>query len=220
MSRNKIKSRVKTSKRRKSSSNRWLERQINDPYVEEAKKQGYRSRAAFKLKEIDDRFGLLKRGTIIVDLGAAPGGWSQIAGDKGCRVIAIDLLKMDELPGVEFVQMDFMEEDAPNKLKEMLGGQADGVISDLAPNTTGHRQTDHLRIMAVVEAAYLFATEVLKPGGYFLAKVFAGGAENTLLAQMKKDFAVVKHVKPPASRSDSSEKYVIAQGFRGGAGAV
>lgn len=216
MSRNKAKSRVKTSKRRKSSSNRWLERQINDPYVEEAKKQGFRSRAAFKLKEMDERFGLLKRGMIVADLGAAPGGWSQIAAEKGCRVIAIDILKMDEIPGVEFVQLDFMQDDAPDTLKNMLGGPADAVISDLAPNTTGHRQTDHLRIMAAVEAAYLFATEVLKPGGYFLAKVFAGGAENTLLAQMKKDFTSVKHVKPPASRSDSSEKYVIAQGFRGG----
>lgn len=215
MSRNKKKSRVKTAKKRKTSSTRWLERQLNDPYVDKAKTQGYRSRAAFKIIEIDEKIGLLKRGMRIVDLGSAPGGWSQVAAQKGCTVVAIDLLPVDELPGVQFVQMDFMDDSAPDKLKEMLGGMADAVLSDMAPNTTGHKSTDHIRIMAVVEAAYFFAKEVLKPGGTFVAKVFQGGAQNTLLAEMKKDFKTVKHIKPPASRKESSEQYLVALGFRG-----
>ena len=158
---------------------------------------------------------ILKKGMRIVDLGSAPGGWSQVAAAKGCTVVAIDLLHVDELPGVQFIQMDFMDDDAPDKLKEMLGGLADAVLSDMAPNTMGHKQTDHLRIMAVVEAAYYFAKEVLKPGGCFVAKVFQGGAQNTLLAEMKRDFKTIKHIKPPSSRKESSEQFLVAQGFRG-----
>jgi 23S rRNA (uridine2552-2'-O)-methyltransferase len=216
MSKNKKTTRVKTAKKRKTSSTRWLERQLNDPYVDKAKAEGYRSRAAFKILEIDEKVHILKRGMRIVDLGAAPGGWSQVAADKGCTVVAIDLLPVDDLPGVQFVQMDFMDDDAPDKLKEMLGGLADVVLSDMAPNTMGHKQTDHLRIMAVVEAAYYFAKEVLKPGGSFVAKVFQGGAQNTLLAEMKRDFKTIKHIKPPSSRKESSEQFLVAQGFRGG----
>lgn len=215
MSRNKPKSKVRTAKGRKTSSTRWLQRQLNDPYVEEAKKQGYRGRAAFKLKEINEKIDLLKPGMKLVDLGSAPGGWSQIAGEKGCQVVAIDLLEMDPVDNVTFFQMDFMDAAAPDILKEALGGPADGVMSDMAPNTTGHKQTDHLRIMAVVEAAYYFALEVLEPDGFFIAKVFQGGAQNTLLAEMKKTFKTVRHIKPPASRSDSSEQYLVATGFRG-----
>lgn len=216
MSRNKAKARVKTAKGRKTSSKRWLERQLNDPYVEKAKKEGYASRAAFKIIEIDEKIRLFKKGMTIVDLGAAPGGWSQVAAQKGCsKVVAIDLLMMEDIPGVDFIQMDFMDDAAPDKLKTMLGGLADAVLSDMAPNTTGHKSTDHIRIMAVVEAAYHFAREVLKPGGTFIAKVFQGGTENELLSQMKKDFKTVKHIKPPASRQESSEQYVVAEGFRG-----
>ncbi len=215
MSRNKAKSKVKTAKGRKNSSTRWLKRQINDIYVEEAKKQGYRGRAAFKIKELDEKLGFLKPGMKIVDLGSAPGGWCQVAAEKGCKVVAMDLLEMDELTDVDFIQMDFMDDAAPDKLKEMLGGMADAVLSDMAPNTTGHKQTDHIRIMGVVEAAYMFACEVLKPGGLFIAKVFQGGAQNSVLAEMKKTFKSVRHIKPPASRSDSSETYIVAQGFRG-----
>ncbi|HBR68145.1 MAG TPA: rRNA methyltransferase [Rhodospirillaceae bacterium] len=215
MSRNKKKSRVRTAKGRKVSSTLWLERQLNDPYVAEAEKQGYRSRAAFKIKEIDKKVKLFKKGMKVLDLGAAPGGWSQVAAEKGCTVVAIDLLKMDEIPGVDFIKMDFMDDDAPDKLKEMLGGKADIVMSDMAPNTTGHKQTDHIRIMAVVEAAYYFAQEVLKPEGVFIAKVLQGGAQNELLAQMKKDFKTIRHIKPPASRKESSEQYLVASGFRG-----
>lgn len=215
MSRNKVKTKVKTAKGRKNSSTRWLKRQINDIYVEEAKKQGYRGRAAFKLKEMNEKLDILKPGMKIVDLGSAPGGWCQIAAEHKCKIVAMDLLEQDSLPGVDFVQMDFMADEAPDTLKDMLGGQADAVISDMAPNTTGHKATDHLRIMAVVEAAYLFATEVLKPEGVFVAKVFQGGAQNTLLAQMKQDFKVIKHMKPPASRKESSEQYLVASGFRG-----
>lgn len=215
MSRNKKKSSVRTAKGRKVSSTLWLERQLNDPYVAEAEKQGYRSRAAFKIKEIDKKIKLFKKGQKVLDLGAAPGGWSQVAAAKGCTVVAIDLLKMDEIPGVDFIQMDFMDDDAPDKLKEMLGGKADIVMSDLAPNTTGHKQTDHIRIMAVVEAAYYFAKEVLKPEGVFIAKVLQGGAQNELLALMKKDFKTIRHIKPPASRKESSEQYLVASGFRG-----
>ncbi len=215
MSRNKKKTRVKTAKGRKISSKRWLERQLNDPYIDKAQKAGYRSRAAFKILEIDKRVGLLKKGMKILDLGAAPGGWSQVAAAKGCTVVAIDLLAVDPIPGVDFVQMDFMDNDAPDLLKKMLGGPADVVLSDLAPNTTGHKQTDHIRIMAVVEAAYEFSKEVLKPGGAFVAKVLQGGTQNELLAEMKKDFKTIRHIKPPASRQESSEQYVVAEGFRG-----
>ena len=215
MSRNKAKSKVKTAKGRKSGSTKWLKRQINDIYVEEAKKQGYRGRAAFKLKEMNEKLDILKPGMKIVDLGSAPGGWCQIAAEHKCKIVAMDLLEQDPIPGVDFVQMDFMADEAPDTLKDMLGGQADAVISDMAPNTTGHKQTDHLRIMAVVEAAYYFACEVLKPDGVFIAKVFQGGAQNTLLAEMKKSFKTIKHIKPPASRKESSEQYLVATGFRG-----
>ena len=219
MSRNKPKTKVKTAKGRKGSSTRWLQRQLNDPYIQEAEKQGYRGRAAFKLKEIDEKLKFLKPDMTIIDLGAAPGGWCQIATEKGCKVIAIDLLEMDEMPDVEFFKMDFMDDDAPNILKEALGkksedGLADAVISDMAPNTMGHKQTDHLRIMAVVEAAYYFAIEVLKPDGIFIAKVFQGGAQETLMKELKRNFKVVKHIKPPASRKGSSEQYVVATGFK------
>jgi 23S rRNA (uridine2552-2'-O)-methyltransferase len=206
---------VKTAKRRKLSSTLWLERQLNDPYVAKAQKEGWRSRAAYKLIEIDEKLHLLKPGQFVVDLGAAPGGWSQVAVKKGCKVIALDLLEMDEIPEVAFFQMDFMDDDAPQTLLDAMGGAgADIVMSDMAHNTTGHKGTDHIRIMALVEAAYEFAVEVLKPGGVFLAKVFQGGTENDLLNRMKKDFKTVKHIKPPASRKDSAETYVIAQGFR------
>src|SRR6201990_1815251 len=209
---------VRTGGKRKQSSKLWLERQLNDPYVARAKREGYRSRAAFKLIEIDDKHRLFKPGGRIADLGAAPGGWSQVAqkrvGASG-RVVGIDILAMDEIPGVAFAQIDFLDPAAPDKLKAMLGGPADVVLSDMAANATGHRQTDHLKIMALVEAAAEFAAEVLKPGGAFLAKVIQGGTEGTLLAQLKRDFATVKHVKPAASRSDSAELYVLATGFRG-----
>lgn len=219
MSRNKKKSKVKTAKGRKIASTRWLQRQLNDPYVAEAERLGYRGRAAFKLKEMDEKIGFLKKGMAIVDLGAAPGGWCQVATQKGAKVVAIDLLQMDEMPDVTALEMDFMEDDAPDILKAELAkisnsGLADLVMSDMAPNTTGHKLTDHLRIMAVVEAAYYFAAEVLKPGGMFIAKVRQGGTEDTLMKQMRKDFKTVKHMKPPASRKESAETYVIAQGFR------
>ena len=213
---------VKTGGKRKLSSKLWLERQLNDPYVAKAKALGYRSRAAFKLLEIDDKYHLLKPGMAVVDLGAAPGGWSQIAAkrvgsvDGKGKVVAIDLLEMPEIPGVAFAQLDFMDNDAPAKLTAMLGGGADVVMSDMAANTTGHRKTDQLRIVGLVEIAAAFAAEILNPGGAFLAKVFQSGADADLLAQLKRDFAVVKHVKPAASRQDSSERYVLATGFRGG----
>ncbi len=213
---------VKTGGKRKLSSKLWLERQLNDPYVAKAKALGYRSRAAFKLLEIDDKYHLLKPGMAVVDLGAAPGGWSQIAAkrvgsvDGRGKVVAIDLLEMPEIPGVEFAQLDFMANDAPSRLTAMLGGGADVVMSDMAANTTGHRKTDQLRIVGLVETAAAFACDVLKPGGSFLAKVFQSGADAELLAQLKRDFATVRHVKPAASRQDSSERYVLATGFRGG----
>ena len=211
--------RLKPDKRRKPSSRAWLERQINDPYVARAKREGFRSRAAFKLAEIDGKYRLFKPGARVIDLGAAPGGWSEIAarrvGSSG-RVIALDLLDMKPIAGVEFLQLDFLVDAAPARLKEMLGGKADVVLSDMAANATGHRQTDHLRIMALAEAAVEFAREVLAPGGAFLCKVLQGGTEATLLAELKRDFATVKHVKPPASRSDSAELYLLARGFRGG----
>jgi 23S rRNA (uridine2552-2'-O)-methyltransferase len=212
---------VRTGGKRKLSSKLWLERQLNDPYVAQAKREGYRSRAAFKLVEIDDKYHVLKPGMTVVDLGAAPGGWSQVAAKrvgsavgKG-RVIAIDQLEMPEIPGVQFAQLDFHADDAPEKLTAMLGGRADVVLSDMAANTTGHRKTDQLRIVGLVEIAAAFASEVLNPGGTFLAKVFQSGADAELLAQLKRDFAIVRHVKPAASRQDSSERYVLATGFRG-----
>jgi 23S rRNA (uridine2552-2'-O)-methyltransferase len=209
--------RIKTAKGRKPSSTRWLERQLNDPYVKRAKAENYRSRAAFKLLELDERFGLLKGAKAVVDLGIAPGGWSQVVRrnvPQG-RVVGIDLLPTDPIDGVIILQMDFMDETAPDKLKEALGSEADLVLSDMAANTVGHQQTDHLRTMALVEAGLLFATEVLRPGGAYVAKVLAGGADNQLVAEMKRHFTTVKHAKPPASRKDSSEWYVIAQGFKG-----
>jgi 23S rRNA (uridine2552-2'-O)-methyltransferase len=214
--------RLKDQKRRTASSRAWLTRQINDPYVERAKREGLRSRAAFKLAEIDDRYKLLKAGARVVDLGAAPGGWSEMAarrvGDNG-RVIALDVLEMKPIPGVEFLQLDFLDPSAPQRLETMLGvgrgEKADVVLSDMAANATGHRQTDHLRIMALAEAAAAFARQVLAPGGAFLCKVLQGGTEAALLAELKRDFGSVKHVKPPASRSDSAELYLLAQGFRG-----
>ena len=216
-----LKQRLKTARKRSLSSQKWLERQLNDPYVARAKREGYRSRAAFKLLEIDEKFHILKPGQKIVDLGAAPGGWSQIAakkvGPKG-RIVGIDLLPIDPMAGVEFIQLDFLDESAPGRLVEMLGGPADLVMSDMAANTTGHKKTDHLRIIGLAEAAIYFAREILAPGGAFVAKVFQGGTENQLLNDLKRDFAVVRHVKPAASRADSAELYVLATGFRGAAG--
>ncbi len=207
--------RVRTAEKRTTSSTRWLQRQLNDPYVHEAQRLGYRARSAFKLIELDDRLKFIKKGCTVVDLGAAPGGWSQVALERGAaRVIGLDLLPIDPLPGVTFLQMDFMDDDAPEALIMAMGSGADVVLSDMAPNTMGHRQTDHLRIMALVEAAYEFATQVLKPGGTFVSKIFQGGAQGDLLAMMKVDFAAVKHVKPPSSRKESSEQYVVATGFR------
>jgi 23S rRNA (uridine2552-2'-O)-methyltransferase len=215
--------RLKGEKRRTLSSRTWLERQISDPYVARAKREGLRSRAAYKLAEIDDKHHLFKAGMNVVDLGAAPGGWSEIAakrvGESG-RVIALDILEMKPIAGVEFLLLDFLDEAAPQRLKALLDdrprGTADVVLSDMAANTTGHRQTDHLRIVALAEAAAAFARDVLGPGGSFLCKVLQGGTEAALLAELKQDFASVKHVKPPASRSDSAELYLLARGFRGG----
>lgn len=215
-----LKVRVKTGKGRKLSSKLWLDRQLNDPYVARAKREGMRSRAAYKLSEIDDKAHFLKKGSRVVDLGAAPGGWSQVAAKrvnapKQGRVIAIDLLQIDPVPGVEFTQLDFLDPTAPDQLKAMLGGLADVVLSDMAANATGHRKTDHIKIVALVEAAYEFAREVLAPGGTFLAKVLQGGTEASLLGPLKRDFVTVKHIKPAASRSDSAELYLLALGFRG-----
>lgn len=210
--------RVKTAKGRKTSSTRWLERQLNDPYVKRAKADGYRSRAAYKLLELDEKYGLLKGVKAVVDLGITPGGWSQVVRRRSpnAKVAGIDLLPTDPIDGVAILQMDFMDEQAPAALGEALGGQeVDLVLSDMAANTVGHPQTDHLRTMALVEAGMLFATEVLKPGGAYVAKVLAGGADHGLVAELKRHFATVKHAKPPASRKDSSEWYVIAQGFKG-----
>jgi len=206
---------IRTAKGRKISSIKWLERQLTDPYVQKAKAEGYRSRAAYKIIEIDAKAHILKRGQLVVDLGAAPGGWCQVAVNKGCKVVAIDLLEMDEIAGVKFFQMDFMDDAAPQVLIDALEGEkADVVLSDIAHNTIGHRNTDHTKIMLLVEAGYEFACEVLKPGGAFVAKVFQGGTEGELLARMKRDFRTVKHIKPPASRKESPETYVVAQGFR------
>jgi 23S rRNA (uridine2552-2'-O)-methyltransferase len=216
-----LKVRVKSGKGRSVSSKLWLERQLNDPYVARAKREGFRSRAAFKLMELDDKHRFLKPGARVIDLGAAPGGWSQVAAKrvgasegKG-RVAAIDLLDMAAIQGVDFARLDFLDPAAPGRLQAMLGGPADVVLSDMAANATGHRATDHLKIMALVEAAAMFAPDVLRPGGTFLAKVIQGGTEAALLADLKRDFAAVKHVKPAASRTDSAELYVLATGFRG-----
>jgi 23S rRNA (uridine2552-2'-O)-methyltransferase len=209
---------LKDEKHRTLLSRTWLERQLRDPYVMRAKREGLRSRAAYKLAEIDDKYHVLKPGARVVDLGAAPGGWSEIAaqriGAKG-RVIALDILDMKPIVGVEFLKLDFLEDAAPERLKALLDGKADVVLSDMAANATGHRKTDHLRIMALAEAAAQFAREVLAEGGAFVCKVLQGGTEVTLLAELKHNFATVKHVKPPASRSDSAELYLLARGFRG-----
>ena len=216
-----LKVRVKTARKRSLSSSIWLQRQLNDPYVAQAKRDGYRSRAAYKLVEIDDKYRLLKRGQRIIDLGAAPGGWSQVAAQRiGAEsgsgdIAAIDLLEIEPIPGVTFAQLDFLAPDAPEKVRAMLKGPADGVVSDMAANATGHRKTDQLKIIGLVELAAEFAAEVLKPGGFFLAKVLQGGTEGSLLASLKRDYSQVHHVKPQASRSDSSELYVLATGFRG-----
>ena len=208
--------RVRTAKGRKVSSTRWIERQLNDPYVKRARVEGYRSRAAYKLVELDERFGLLKGVERVVDLGIAPGGWAQVVRQKAPRakLVGIDLLPTDPIDGATILEMDFMDAAAPERLKEALGGPADLVLSDMAANTVGHPQTDHLRTMALVEAALDFAGEVLKPGGAFVAKVLAGGADAALVAELKRRFAAVKHAKPPASRKGSSEWFVVAQGFR------
>ena len=214
--------RVKTSKRRKTSSTRWLQRQLNDPYVDAAKKDGYRSRAAYKLIELNSRFHFLRPGKKVVDLGAAPGGWTQVVletlgssnAERSNEVIALDILEMEPLPGADLMTLDFMADEASKILKSKLRGGADLVISDMAPPLTGHTRTDHLRIMGLVQATYLFACEVLNPDGCLIAKVFQGGTEQELLSEIKKQFRSVKHAKPPASRSESSEIYVIAQGFR------
>ena len=212
--------RVKTAKGRKVSSTRWLERQLNDPYVKRAKAENYRSRAAYKLIELDERFGLLKGVHSVVDLGIAPGGWSQVVRRKAPKasIVGIDLLPTDPIDGVTILQMDFMNDEAPERLREALGGPADLVLSDMAANTVGHQQTDHLRTMGLVETGLEFAREVLRPGGAYVAKVLAGGADNDLVAELKCNFATVKHAKPPASRKESSEWYVVAQGFKGSGG--
>lgn len=218
--------RVKTAKGRKLSSTLWLDRQLNDPYVQRATKEGYRGRAAFKILELDDKFRFLVPGARVVDLGCAPGGWCQVAVDrvnslgakKGKRVgtiLGIDLLEVDPIPGTEIHVLDFMEDDADEKVKEWLGGKADVVMSDMAASASGHKQTDHIRIMALCEAAAYLAFDVLEVGGTFVAKVLAGGAEGDLQKLLKKKFTKVHHVKPPASRANSSEKFVVATGFRG-----
>ena len=210
--------RLRTAKGRKVSSTRWLERQLNDPYVKKAKAEGYRSRAAYKLIELDQKFGFLRGVKGVVDLGIAPGGWSQVVRRQvpAAKIAGIEFLPTIPIDGVEILEMDFMDDDAPEKLREALGlDVADLVMSDMAANTVGHPQTDHLRTMALVEAGMLFATEVLRPGGTFVAKVLAGGADNNLVADLKRHFTTVKHAKPPASRKDSSEWYVVAQGFKG-----
>lgn len=213
--------RVKTARGRTTSSVRWLNRQLNDPYVAQSKKDGYRSRAAYKLLEMDEQFKLLKPGKVVLDLGAAPGGWTQVAvartksTEDKVLVYGIDLLPIPPIAGAKLIQLDFMADDAPEIIRAMVPeGGVDVVLSDMAPNTTGHAATDHLRIMAILEAAYPFACEVLNKGGAWVAKVFQGGAEKELLAQMKRDFTTVKHAKPKASRADSSEMYVLATGFR------
>ncbi|HEY5336927.1 MAG TPA: RlmE family RNA methyltransferase [Rhizomicrobium sp.] len=206
---------VKTSKKRTSSSNRWLERQLNDPYVRAAQNKGYRSRAAFKLVELDDKFHFLKKGARVLDLGSAPGGWSQVAQAKGALVVAADVLDMEPIAGVQFFEADLTDPDVPAMLKAALGGPADLVLTDMAAPTTGHRATDHLRTLALFEIALEVAEDTLRPGGIFVGKVFRGGATGELLARIKKLFRDVKHVKPAASRAESVELYLVAQGFRG-----
>ena len=212
-----LRTRVKTARGRKIGSTRWLERQLNDPYVKRARAEGYRSRAAYKLIELDERFGFLKGATRVVDLGIAPGGWAQVVRQRlpAALLVGIDLLPADPIEGVTILQMDFMDDEAPARLREALGGPADLVLSDMAANTVGHPQTDHLRTMGLVEAALDFAADILAPGGAFVAKVLAGGADSGLVAELKRRFTAVKHAKPPASRKDSSEWYVIAKGFKG-----
>lgn len=212
-----LRTRVKTARKRTAQSTRWLERQLNDPYVKRAKAEGYRSRAAFKLIELDERFGFLKGTRRVVDLGIAPGGWAQVVRRQvpKATVVGIDLLPVDPIDGVVLLQMDFMDDAAPDKLVAELGGAPDLVLSDMAANTVGHPQTDALRTMALVEAAVAFAVDVLEPGGGFVGKVFAGGADSALVAELKRNFTSVKHAKPPASRKASSEWYVVAQGFKG-----
>ena len=218
-----LKSKLKKVRGRRASSVRWLQRQINDPYVSEAQRLGYRGRAAFKIMQLDDQFHFFKTGKRVVDLGCAPGGWSQVAVQRvkstpeNPLVVGMDLLPADPIAGANLVQMDFTLDEAPAKLEELLGGhRADIVMSDMAANTTGVHSLDHLRIMGLLEMAYDFAIKVLNPGGVFIAKIFQGGTENEFLAEMKRDFAVVKHAKPDASRKDSSEVYVVATGFKGG----
>jgi 23S rRNA (uridine2552-2'-O)-methyltransferase len=211
--------RLRSAKGRTIGSQRWLERQLNDPYVKEAKARGLRSRAAFKLEQMDDKFHLLKPGCRVVDLGAAPGGWTQVAlARRAARVVGIDLLPVDPIPGAILMQGDFQDAEAEQRVLAALDGPADLVLSDMAPNTTGHNATDHLRIMALAEIALDFAGRVLAPGGGFVAKVLAGGSEKDFLATLKRDFATVRHAKPPASRKDSAELYVVATGFRGRSG--
>ena len=207
---------VKSAKGRKTSSTQWLKRQLNDPYVAKAQMEGYRGRAAYKLLEIDEKLNLLKPDMLVIDLGAAPGGWSQVAAKKGCNVIGLDILEVDPLPDVTFLEMDFNDDDAPERLINAMNGEmADIVLSDMAPNTIGHKNTDHIRIMMLVELAYDFAKDVLKQDGTFLAKTRQGGTSSDLLAMIKRDFKTVKHIKPPSSRKESAENFVIAQGFRG-----
>ena len=216
-----LKTRIKKKSGLKNSSRRWLERHMNDPYVHRSKAEGFRSRAAFKLIEIDDRYKILKPGAKVIDLGAAPGGWSQVAAkrigsnNEAPTVVAIDYLHMDSIHGVTFLKLDFLEPEAPQRLMDALGGAPDVVISDMAAPTTGHRRTDHIRTMHLCEVAADFAVSVLKPGGHFLAKTFQGGAENAVLDMLKKNFASVHHVKPPASRTESVELYLFAKGFKG-----
>jgi 23S rRNA (uridine2552-2'-O)-methyltransferase len=210
--------RVKTARQRTLSSTLWLQRQLNDPFVAEAKKLGYRSRAAFKLLQLDDKYHFLAPGKRVVDLGCAPGGWCQIAVErvgKHGKVVGIDYLEMDVVTGADIMQLDFLDPSAPGRLKAALDGPADVVLSDMAAPTTGHGPTDHLRVMALAETAYEFAAEVLSPGGTFIAKVFQGGTERGLLDRLKREFTAVRHAKPPASRADSAEVYVVASGFRG-----
>src|ERR1700722_6358830 len=208
---------VRTAKKRSPASAEWLRRQLNDPYVTAAKQQGWRSRAAFKLLELDDRFHIIRRDARVLDLGAAPGGWTQVAIRRGARLVGgADVLPIDPILGATLIVGDFNDPDMPERLATALGGKADLVLSDMAPNTTGHAGTDHLRIMALAELAAAFAREVLAPDGSFVAKVFQGGSERAMLETLKRDFASVRHAKPPASRKESSELYVVAMGFRGG----
>lgn len=212
-----VRVKLKTALGRTTAQQKWLQRQLNDPYVRWAKEQGWRSRAAFKLLELDDRFHLIKKGCRVVDLGAAPGGWAQVAVKRGAaKVVGVDLLEVDPVPGATIIQGDFMAEGMEQRLHELMGGKADLVLSDMAANTTGHNMTDHLRIMALTDLALAFAMDVLEPGGGFVAKVFAGGSEKQMLEKMKRHFAQVRHAKPPASRKESSELYVVATGFRPG----